>query len=242
MRSFLCAKISLAIFLDSICLQSTVNSPFPRSIFNFLFILLISTGREQKSWLSTQQRVRGHIIPLGLGQSPDFLYNFHSHCGAKASLCQTSRANTLLPRVALSGFALWRRSVPFRNCEITGLDSWTDLSWQGYKSPGLWGFPFSGLWLQWGSLYGDYLACALHCVHQSRTREAQAQSREPTPLSLLKSGPYSVCLPSLYCPNPLTYAFDNCVTFPKEMWKERCLFIPNRVQWAKESIPPGSIW
>ena len=85
MRSYLCAKISLAMFLDSICLQSTVNSPFSRSIFSFPFILLISTGREQKSWLSTRQRVRGHIIPLGLGQSPDFLRNFHSHCGAKAS-------------------------------------------------------------------------------------------------------------------------------------------------------------
>lgn len=43
-------------------------------------------------------------------------------------------------------------------------------------------------------------------------------------------------LPSLYCPSPLTYTFDNCVTFPKEMWKERCLFIPNGVQWAKESF------
>lgn len=194
MRSFLCAKISLAMCLDGICPQSTVNSPFSRSIFNFPFILLISTGREQKSWLFTRQRVRGHIIPLGLGQSPDFLCSFHSHCGAKASLCQTSRANTLPPRVVLSGSALWRRSIPFRNFEITGLDSWTDLCWQGYKSHGLWGFPFSGLWLQWGSLYGDYLSCALHCVRQSRTCEAQAQSREPTLLSFLKSGPYSVSL------------------------------------------------
>lgn len=194
MRSFLCAKISLAIFLDGICLQSTVSSPFSRSIFNFPFILLISTGREQKSWLSTRQRVRGHIIPLGLGQSPDFLCNFHSHCGVKAPLCQTSRANTLPPRVALSGSALWRRSVPFRNCEITGLDSWTDLCWQGYKPRSV-RIPFlrpvvavrKPLWRLFG-------LCSPLCVRQSRTCEAQAQSREPTPLSLLKSGPYAVSL------------------------------------------------
>lgn len=114
----------------------------------------------------------------------------------------------------------------------SGLLDWPLLT--RVQSPGLWGFPFSLLWLPWRSLYGDCLACAHHCVRQSRTREAQAQPREPTQLSLLTSGPYSVSLLSTV--QALLHICSITVTFSKEMWKERCLFIPNGVQWAKESF------
>lgn len=194
MRSFLCAKLSLAMFLDTICLQSTLSIPLSLSV-SLIFPSFFSLALEEN-------------------KSPDCLPGKGSE--DTLSLLGWVRVQTscTLPTHTVE----WRR--PFArhqeqtppspcgslwHCSVEMLGSFQTL-WEHrsglldwplltrVQSPALWGFPFSGLWLPWRSLYGDCLACAHHCVRQSRARESQAQPREPTRLSLLTSGPYSVPL------------------------------------------------